>query len=343
MRTGLLVTAALARAASASAGPCDADPEIATAVASKLTFETGHARLSDASKTAIEPVVRVMHAHPDLHIVVTGHAIDRRGGDIAKRRADVVKWYLVDTGITPDRIYTRVSDQAAASVIELGLSCAPAEPKAVRREDPKPAPHPDRRLDADHGITLTTRLTLELADAEDLANVFSGDSRGHGRRLGANLAQQISDARRRQQLTVGSATAASTQAMAPTAASVHALELTTPFERTGGEPRTRSRYGSARVTSVLPAPDTFTRKVTTVYMAGLAYCYRKGLAMNPGVSGRIEVSFAVDGAGATVEPVANGMDSDLDDCVREQMTRWRFAPTDEPTARFSVSLVLQPN
>ena len=87
----------------------------------------------------------------------------------------------------------------------------------------------------------------------------------------------------------------------------------------------------------------FARKITTIYMAGLAHCYRKSLASDPSIGGRIQVSFAIDASGALVAPDATGIDPDLDLCVRAQMTRWRFAPTDDPSARFSVSLVLQPN
>jgi outer membrane protein OmpA-like peptidoglycan-associated protein len=426
VRPGILVTAALSCAASANADPCSADPEITTTLATKLSFEAGRSRLSDAAKAAVQPIVRMLQAHPDLHIVITGHTTEPHGGDTAKRRAEVVKGYLVDAGIMPDRLDTRVSEQVAASVIEFAVACAPAAPapapdSALDALDAKltfelgharltdeakaalqplvaamrgsPALHlvvvahytgerdahiadtAKRRADVikwylvDASIiadrietrvsTVVTRgYAIELrvsgdaaaaaslqtvhSDAEDLAKVFSSGGDPRGRRLGANLEQQIADVRVRQHLAVGGSSRPHTPATAPPATSLRSLEITAPSRRTSGEPPTRSRYTAAAPTLV-PAPSAFASKITTVYMTGLAHCYRKSLAQDPSISGRIQISFAIDASGALVAPEASGVDPDLDTCVRAQMTRWRFAPTADPEARFSVSLVLQRN
>jgi outer membrane protein OmpA-like peptidoglycan-associated protein len=55
--------------------------------------------------------VGVLREHPDARIEVSGFTDDRGGEDVntrlSRERADVVRWYLVDRGIAPERIITR--------------------------------------------------------------------------------------------------------------------------------------------------------------------------------------------------------------------------------------------
>jgi outer membrane protein OmpA-like peptidoglycan-associated protein len=80
----------------------------ALAGAAAVRFERNRARVTPAAKRALQPVLAVLEAHRDLALVVTGlpeRAVDH---DLAKRRAEAVKWHLVDLGIAEDRLETAV-------------------------------------------------------------------------------------------------------------------------------------------------------------------------------------------------------------------------------------------
>jgi len=84
-------------------------------------------------------------------------------------------------------------------------------------------------------------------------------------------------------------------------------------------------------------------KVNTAYLPGLQRCYRKSLAVDPTVSGRLDLSFkvAVDGR------VTSALQGDgIERCLTTLMQSWHFGvalddgglPTE---AQFKISLVLQ--
>jgi hypothetical protein len=89
-------------------------------------------------------------------------------------------------------------------------------------------------------------------------------------------------------------------------------------------------------------------RIQSTYLAGLQRCYRLGLAQDATLSGRVSISFTVDERGQVTDPDADGLSSQVESCISEQMTRWRFpAPRDKAgattDAAFSVSLALQPS
>lgn len=89
-------------------------------------------------------------------------------------------------------------------------------------------------------------------------------------------------------------------------------------------------------------------RIQSTYLAGLQRCYRLGLAQDATLSGRVSISFTVDERGRVTDPDADGLSSQVDTCISEQMTRWRFpVPKDKAgtatDAGFSVSLALQPS
>lgn len=94
-------------------------------------------------------------------------------------------------------------------------------------------------------------------------------------------------------------------------------------------------------------PQAVLDKVNALYLRGLERCYKKSLATEPSLSGRVVLSFTVSETGKVTEPDAAGSDAQLDRCISSQMSGWRFAiPHDRsgaPTeATFHVSLALQP-
>ena len=102
----------------------DAIPaELTAALAAFATqkFEKNRARLTPAIKTALEPVLAQLHARPEVRIAIVGGTSPQVKEDLARRRADAVKWYLVDQGVMPDRLETRIAEGTAAVSIVLVL------------------------------------------------------------------------------------------------------------------------------------------------------------------------------------------------------------------------------
>jgi len=95
----------------------------AIAGGSKLGFERKRARVTPAAQALLRPLYLVMLAHPDVLIRISGRPEKAGGEDLAKRRADAVKWWLVDQGVTEGRI-----------AISLGAAGAPAIELTLRTE-----------------------------------------------------------------------------------------------------------------------------------------------------------------------------------------------------------------
>jgi len=128
------------------------------------------------------------------------------------------------------------------------------------------------------------------------------------------------------------------------------IELRTqPVQKNAKSDRTPGR-ASVRtpVESAAPAQrgleinDVLT-KVNGVYMAGLQRCYRKSLAIDPSVSGKLELAFNVAADGKVTSALSG---DGIELCLTNLMASWRFGvalddggmPTD---ASFKISLVLR--
>ena len=92
------------------------------ASASKVVFEANRARVTDKSKKMLAQVIAVLAQFPTLKVVVIGHPAKEGVEDLARRRADAVKWHLIDDGmIEQERVESRVGDVAKSPAIELQL------------------------------------------------------------------------------------------------------------------------------------------------------------------------------------------------------------------------------
>jgi hypothetical protein len=112
--------------------------------------------------------------------------------------------------------------------------------------------------------------------------------------------------------------------------------------------RALSRSAIRQPAEVVPAArglgiDDVLAKVNGVYMAGLQRCYRKTLAVDPSVSGRVDLQFKVAADGR----VSSNLHGDgIEPCLNTLMSSWRFGvalddggmPVD---ASFKIALVLQ--
>jgi OOP family OmpA-OmpF porin len=80
------------------------------AAASAVKFEKGRTRLSKASKAALDKTLAVLLTNKLLKVQITA-ATDAAGDpavELAKKRADVVKWYLIDQGVAEGNLQTVV-------------------------------------------------------------------------------------------------------------------------------------------------------------------------------------------------------------------------------------------
>jgi hypothetical protein len=198
-------------------------------------------------------------------------------------------------------------------------------------------------------------------DAQRLAAILTGDNdseqgRGgmHSKQPGVDLNKQIDDARNRK-ITIGDGTHTSRTddrarlGTTPDSPLVDDPTLTRTEHRNEEPIKGRIAIGPVKpddTTTLTPA--VVLDRIKTLYMAGLQRCYKDGLKLDHMLSGKVAISFTVDGRGQVIDADASGVSSGVDGCVQSQMAKWRFPiPKDkdgDPTdASFAVSLALQPS
>jgi OOP family OmpA-OmpF porin len=85
--------------------------DLATPLAAVVVkFEAGRARITPAAKKELAAVVAALRKYGDVKVAIAGHPAKAKETDLARRRAEGVKWYLVDQGVLADRITTKVGD-----------------------------------------------------------------------------------------------------------------------------------------------------------------------------------------------------------------------------------------
>jgi OOP family OmpA-OmpF porin len=98
---------------------CPDEPpvEVTAAFATTIRFEPGHARVTDATAAALLAVREVLDRHPHLRVSIIGRP-ERAGDDeLARRRAEAIKWYLVDQGIAEDRFVTSLGPSGGPAIV----------------------------------------------------------------------------------------------------------------------------------------------------------------------------------------------------------------------------------
>ena len=75
-----------------------------------IRFKTGSARIYGKSKKILDNAFRTLNQYPSVRILIVGHTDNvgsaRTNLSLSRKRADKVKWYLVDKGIDDLRIET---------------------------------------------------------------------------------------------------------------------------------------------------------------------------------------------------------------------------------------------
>ena len=106
--------------------PDELPADVTAALAAAVRFEAGHARITNPARVALRRVLAMLQRRPELRLVIIGHAERAGGEDLAHRRAEAVKWHLVDQGIAEDRVVSRVGAVPGAPAITFQL--APSKP-----------------------------------------------------------------------------------------------------------------------------------------------------------------------------------------------------------------------
>jgi outer membrane protein OmpA-like peptidoglycan-associated protein len=121
----------------------------ALAGAAAVRFERNRARVTPAAKRALQPMLAALEADRDLALVIAGLPERASDHDLAKRRAEAVKWHLVDLGIAEDRLETAVGPAGTkgAPPILLRLRQSPppvppSPPPPIPPPSPSPSPSP---------------------------------------------------------------------------------------------------------------------------------------------------------------------------------------------------------
>jgi OOP family OmpA-OmpF porin len=101
--------------------PDEVPAEVTGALVVTFKFEPSRARVTDKAKTALAPVLAMMRKFKQVRIRVVGHPQRPASDDLARRRADAVKWYLIDQGVAEDRIEATIGPLVPSPAVELQL------------------------------------------------------------------------------------------------------------------------------------------------------------------------------------------------------------------------------
>ena len=76
-----------------------------------ITFATGKANITPESESVLQGALKTMQTYGDMIVEISGHT-DDVGSDsnnkvLSQRRADSVRFWLINNGIAPDRIITK--------------------------------------------------------------------------------------------------------------------------------------------------------------------------------------------------------------------------------------------
>ena len=102
--------------------PDEVPADITAALATPVRFEPGHARITPPARAALRRVLAMLQKHPEIRLVIIGHAERAGGEDLAQHRAEAVRWHLIDQGVTDDRVVSRVGAVPGAPALTFQLA-----------------------------------------------------------------------------------------------------------------------------------------------------------------------------------------------------------------------------
>ncbi|HET9627108.1 MAG TPA: AgmX/PglI C-terminal domain-containing protein, partial [Kofleriaceae bacterium] len=95
-------------------------------------------------------------------------------------------------------------------------------------------------------------------------------------------------------------------------------------------------------------PDAVLAKIISAYMSGLKRCYKEYLKKDASARGKVTLSLTINETGRTVKGAAHGFAGEVDECIGNLMSSWRFPiphdkDGDATEASFNLTLQLVPD
>jgi hypothetical protein len=259
--------------------------------------------------------------------------------------------------------YTVDLNQPKPDATQTGSAAGSAAPVKKPDKGPDKPKTPDK---GDSGKSAADRVALQEQEAAKFADLLTGEgvngtSEGDmsKRRPGAELGAQINEVREGgQAVKVGGGAGRGSRGDGDVRVGTgHGPNINGPggTESAGGgkvaEKGPTGRISVADKQSFDEStltPDIVLAKIQSAYMAGLKRCYKEFLKKDASARGKVTLSLTINETGRTVKGAAKGFAGEVDDCIGNLMTGWRFPiPKDkegEPTeASFAITLQLVPD
>jgi uncharacterized protein YndB with AHSA1/START domain len=249
-------------------------------------------------------------------------------------------------------------DPAAQTGSAAGSAAAPVKKPDKGPEPPKPEKGGDGKSKAD-------QIALQEQEAARFADLLTGEGQNgtsegdmSKRRPGAELGAQINEVREGgQQVKVGGGAGRGTRDGDVRVGTGKGPVINGPggTESAGGG-KNQEVGPSGRISvadkqsfdeSTLTG-DVVLAKIQSAYMAGLKRCYKEHLKKDASARGKVTLSLTINETGRTVKGTAKGFANEVDECIGNLMSGWRFPiPKDkdgDPTeASFAITLQLVPD
>jgi hypothetical protein len=259
--------------------------------------------------------------------------------------------------------YTVDLNQPKPDTAQTGSGAGSAAPE---KKPDKGANKPRPADQGDDGKSEADQVALQEQEAAKFADLLTGEgvngtSEGDmsKRRPGAELGAQISEVREGgQAVKVGGGAGRGSRGDGEVRVGTgHGPDIDGPGSTEsagGGKGQEKAPAGRISVAdkqsfdeSTL-TPDVVLARIQSAYMAGLKRCYKEFLKKDASARGKVTLALTINETGRTVKGAAKGFAGEVDDCIGNLMTGWRFPiPKDKDgeatEASFAITLQLVPD
>ncbi|MFT3695036.1 MAG: AgmX/PglI C-terminal domain-containing protein [Kofleriaceae bacterium] len=242
-----------------------------------------------------------------------------------------------------------------------------ADKKPEKVADKTPAKVPDKTHDAppEAGRDTAKDIAMQQEQARAMADLLTGEGANGStegdmskRRPGADLGQQIADVREGgKTVAIGGGADHGPRGTGDARVGTgNGPNINAPggTETAGGPKQEHAPTGRIQVSDKQTfdesslTPDVVLQKIQSVYMAQIKRCYTTYLKKDASARGKITLKLTVNETGRAVQTSAGGLVGEVDECVSNLMSSWRFpVPKDKDneatTASFAITLQLVPD
>jgi len=271
-----------------------------------------------------------------------------------------------------DRAYNMVftQDQYTVDVEKPSTEKADTGSAAAKTPEKTPAKTPDKTppkptVDPNAGRDAAKDIAMQEEQAKAMADLLTGEgangtSEGDmsKRRPGADLGQQIADVREGgKTVAVGGGAGRGPRGDGDArVGNGKGPNINAPggTETAGGPKVEHAPTGRIQVSDKQTfddsslTPDVVLSKIQSVYMSQIKRCYTTFLKKDASARGKVTLKLTVNETGRAVQTGANGFAGEVDECIGNLMSSWRFpVPKDKDneatTASFAITLQLVPD